>query len=237
VKVLEEPKNIKFLEDFGFNAKAEIWNCRVISSGWLKSGMVIFLSTVPALTDNAKQMTLLILEENPQLWLIPISSGMVGFGNVEDENHNKAALNALISSNRISPKTPEAWLSLSLLYMNMTGHEIHVGDWNAYGRSVPGLQSRIPFLKKERLLPSVACTKDGCDITINDTLDVEATGVYTTWVLTFSTSQDRVQFDSVVLKRGQSGNRGKPESANVRSVPTSGTGLHESGHVDPPKPH
>jgi hypothetical protein len=235
VKALEDKKTVKFLEDFGFDTKAEIWNCRVIGADWLKSGTILSLSTVPTRPDSIKQVTLLILDENPGLWLIPISSGMVGFGNVEDENHNKASLNALISSNHISPGTPETWLSLGLLYMNMTGHEIHLADWSANGRSVPGVRSRVPFLKNERLLPTVECTKEGCDVTVNDTRDVEATGLYTTWTLSFSILQDRVSLDSVVLKQGQSGHHGKPEAAGLLREFNGTSLLHESGHADPPK--
>ena len=59
------------------------------------------------------------------------------------------------------------------------------------------LFSREETLRRERLLPSVKCEKDECEVTINDLRNTEETHVFETWVLTFLRTGAEVKLEYV----------------------------------------
>lgn len=196
--LLEDKDVQNLIENFDFRPFEVMMSCKTFQTDWLRTGVILSLHGLSVgETDSNKDLTLIQLENEPRLWVIPISYGMIEVRNLVEDPHNLAAFNALIEENHVSPRTPEMWTSLALFYMNIVGNEIHTSVRTAYGESVPGLLLQAPFLKSARLLPSVACKKDECEVTINDTRFAKTTQSYTAWTLTFSTADDKVRLQYV----------------------------------------
>lgn len=177
------------LQDYGLDIREGIWRCIRLRTPWLQMGKVFSLQSISAQVDTGENITILSLEREPRLWVIPVSSGMVGYPNMPDEIHNRAAFNALLAENDIRPQTPEMWTSLAMLYLNMVGIEMHVADWKAHGETIHGLSSSPNFFHKKSLLPTVECAGEQCTVIINDTRGTSVTQKLTTWALTFTTTK------------------------------------------------
>jgi len=191
-RVVDAAVTASVLGDYGFDIRGGIWECSSLQTPWLRSGKVLVLRTIPIQTDTGENVTLLSVAHEPHLWVIPVSSGMVGYPNVPDEIHNRAAFNAMLAENRVLPPTPEMWVSLGIFYLNMVGIQIHVADWTAHGEMVHGLANSPSFFHKRSLQPSVDCVDEQCTVTINDTRVTSVTQNLTTWVLSFSSDKSRV---------------------------------------------
>ena len=147
-----------------------------------------------------------------QIWVIPTESGMLEVPNVESDPHNLAAFNALLSSLPKAPSGSAEWNAVGKLYMTLVGHT----------GAVPIESQPTP------------CTPDGeCTLTFADRVP-HVKQPYTKWTLTFSAASGSspVRIDDAareVVSPAES-------PAEPIDKPATDTLLHESGHVDPPKP-
>jgi hypothetical protein len=209
VPCAQEPANSlldsKYIHDllkhFDFNI-GELDECKMLRSEWLKSSNILLLrGDRPEATDSAWRVTLIQLKSQPNLWVIPVTHGMVGEPRIADEPHNRAAFNALIEENHIVPDTPEMWTSLALFYLGMTGNEVGIADERSDVPSVPRLLVGEAILKKQNLLPLIECKKHGCEVTINDPRYIESQKSYLSWELDFYISNDLVRLEGVEESR------------------------------------
>lgn len=194
---LDSPSTDSLLAYYGINIRDGIWTCHSLQAQWLRNGKVLSLRTISAQVDTSENVTLLSVVHEPHLWVVPVSSGMVGYSNAPDEIHNRAAFNALLADNPASISTPESWLSRAIFYMNMVGIETHVADWKTHNETVHGLESSPDFFHKKSLQPAVECDDDTCSVTVYDTRTTSVTKTLTVWVLSFTKIENRVRLDSV----------------------------------------
>ena len=190
-QIVYGPLTASVLRNYGLDIRDGIWKCARLRTPWLQMGKVFSLQTISVQVDTGENVTILSLQREPHLWVIPVSSGMVGYPNMPDEIHNRAAFNGLLAENDLRPQTSEMWTSVAMLYLNMVGIEMHVADWKAHGATVHGLSSSPGFFHKRSLLPTVECEGEQCTVAVNDTRVTSVTQKLTTWVLTFTTTKNQ----------------------------------------------
>lgn len=182
---------------FGYDLQDQVWACSVLKADWVKVGVVVKLDAIPAQLDTYYRVTVVRPSTAGQLWVVPISHGMVEEKNVIDDVHNRAALNALLEANEVHPQTREMWISIALFYLNMIGSEHHINDWTSGGRRIAGMQSMAPKLRTYHLLPTLACEEKYCTVTINDLGDRPGESRYTAWQLTFLATPKNTRLEQV----------------------------------------
>lgn len=186
VHIVHSPSTASLLGNFDLDTRKGIWLCTLLKSQLLSHGNVFLMRRISAQVDDGDSIALLSLRSEPRMWVIPISSGMLEYPNVPNDSHNRAAFNALLAENGLRARSPETWTSLAILYLNMTGNEVHVRDWKAHGQTIQGLISSPVFFRKKSLHPEVTCEGDECNVTISDTQATSVTQKVTIWELTFS---------------------------------------------------
>jgi hypothetical protein len=184
------------LEAYGIKLRTGIWKCSVLRTRLLRKGSVFSFKLVSPDVDIENLFSLVVLDRAPRLWMVPIAVGMTEYHDVPDEIHNRAAFNSLIASNSLPQVNDDMWISLALLYMNMTGHEIHVGDWNARGHLIHGTSTSAAFFTKMSLNPTGSCQDARCTVTIADTSVTQETDSVVVWTLTFSKANG-IELESV----------------------------------------
>jgi hypothetical protein len=160
------------------------------------------LHGVTAEVDSNRTVTFARAGAGERLWLIPAINGMVTYADIWDDPHNSAVLNDLLRVSSYSPKSPEEWTELGLLYLYMTGWQIHIDSYSRFGEQRLGLKSSEVQLRKLKLLPSVEHNKQGIDITVNE---LAADGNYFAWEFYFASTDGPVLLTSATREQHKVG--------------------------------
>ena len=188
---------LSLLSVYGYS-KDTAWMCESISASWLPSAKIVQLHGFTAAVDSNMTVTFVRVKTGERLWLIPAINGMVTHAGIWDDPHNRAVLNDLLRISKYKPKSPNEWTELGLLYLYMTGWEIHLEDYSKYGEKRRGLKSFEPQLNKLELAPSIAPDKHGIEITVNE---VTADENYNVWDFYFAWANDAVLLTSATREQ------------------------------------
>jgi hypothetical protein len=201
VALFTSPKALSLLSVYGYS-KDIAWMCESTSASWLPSAKIIQLHGFTAALDSNMTVTFVRGKTGERLWLIPAINGMVTYAGIWDDPHNRAVLNDLLRIAKYTPKSPNEWTELGLLYLYMTGWEIHLDDYSKYNEKRRGLKSFEPQLNRLKLAPSTAPDKQGVDITVNELITDEN---YNVWEFYFACANDAVWLTSATREQHKIG--------------------------------
>lgn len=118
---LSEGPGAAVLSSYGYDLH-EPWACTRIESPWVVGSVLLRFQKVSAQTDEQTAFSVLKVPGINFIWVIPTGTGMLEVPHVENDPHNIAAFNALLSSLRKPPLSRSDWEAVGKLYMSILGH-------------------------------------------------------------------------------------------------------------------
>jgi hypothetical protein len=165
--IILAPDSASAIEAYGYHVTQEPWECNATALPGLEGSRILRLRAVPMGVDN-RILTIVQPNSRGPIWIIPITDGMVNFENIEGDQHNLAAFNALLITSHYVPNNPADWLTLSFSYLALFWEEPKIADYKIGPENLRGMASDEAMLRKRSLSPSVLCDSHGCEVTFNE---------------------------------------------------------------------
>jgi hypothetical protein len=156
IRELRSVETTRVLAAFGYSLH-QAFDCTKLISEWYGSSAVFLFRSIPTRLDDQTSFSVIFISGSHEIWVLPITSGMLEYPSVESDPHNLAAFNALIAAQAAPVADPE-WISLSRSYLAMIGH------------------------RKANLSPKVSCKGEQCTVELSEQQSPES---FILWTLTF----------------------------------------------------